>query len=98
MALAVLLRPARIRVPLRTLGRTPVLRNVALLDRVVLLAAVVLRWRGHDAGVDDLPATGDEAHPRPLRPYRFADVADQILFLKPLVPYPDNNTLLCTST
>ena len=59
----VLLRPARVLVLLAVLGRVrfPVFRRLAFLDRLVLLARVMLFGRRHDRRVDDLSAHGEVA-------------------------------------
>lgn len=49
----------------------------------------MLDRRRDDAGIDDLPTAGDEARVCQLATDRLADVADQILLLQPLAPYPD---------
>src|SRR3954462_4019382 len=61
VALAMLLRPARVDVLLRLLVGLPRDRRIAVLDRLVLFAAVALHGRRHDGGVDDLAAHGQVA-------------------------------------
>jgi hypothetical protein len=39
----------------------PVFRRFAFLDRLVILARIVLLWRRHDRCIDDLPAPGEIA-------------------------------------
>src|SRR4051812_6589134 len=56
-----LLRPARVDVLLRLLVGLPRDRRIAVLDRLVLFAAVALHGRRHDGGVDDLAAHGQVA-------------------------------------
>src|SRR5271165_2977919 len=58
-----LLGPARVLVLLAVLGRLgfPIFRRLAFLDRLVLLARVVLLGRRHDRRVDDLPTPGEIA-------------------------------------
>ena len=53
-----LLRPARVLVLLAVLGRLgfPIFRRFAFLDRLVVLARIVLLGCRHDRRVDDLPA------------------------------------------
>src|SRR5258707_4309080 len=62
-ALVVLLRPARVRVLLRILGRLllPSLRRLAGLDRLVLLLRVALLGHRHNRGVNDLAAARNVA-------------------------------------
>jgi hypothetical protein len=59
----VLLRPARVLVLLAVLGRVrfPVFRRLAVLDRFVLFARVMLFGRRHDRCIDDLSAHGEVA-------------------------------------
>ena len=87
--LAVLLGPARLHVLLRPLGGAPVLRDLLLLDRLVLLALVALNRSVDDARIDDLAATRQKARAMQLAAHRRADVADQDLRLEPLAPHPD---------
>jgi hypothetical protein len=56
-------RPARVLVLLAVLGRLgfPVFRHFAFLDRLVVLARIVLLGRRHDRRIDDLPAPGEIA-------------------------------------
>src|SRR5436853_2582806 len=56
-AFAVLLRPACILVFLPVLGRLllPIVRRLAALDGLVLLARVTLSGHRHDGGIDGLP-------------------------------------------
>src|SRR4051794_26303076 len=61
LALAMLLRPARVDVLLRRLVGLPRDRRIAVLDRLVLFAAVALHGRRHEGGVDDLAAHGQVA-------------------------------------
>ena len=61
VALAMLLRPARVDVLLRLLVGLPRDGRIAVLDRLILRAAVALHGRGHDGGVDDLAAHGQVA-------------------------------------
>src|SRR5205823_14066659 len=58
-----LLRPARVLVLLAIFGRLgfPVFRRFAFLERLVVLARIVLLGRRHDRRIDDLPAPGEIA-------------------------------------
>ena len=67
VALAVFLRPGGVGVLLPALGRLPVGRHRALVDQRLLPSAVVLLGGRHQGGVDDLPATRDEAPFEQLR-------------------------------
>lgn len=70
---AVLARPARIHVFLRALGIAPLVRNLILFDARVFLARVALDWCTDDAGIDDLPTTGNTTtRPSPSSATRWA--------------------------
>src|SRR3977135_706110 len=66
-----LLRPARVLVLLAVLGRLgfPVFRRFAFLDRLVVLARIVLLRRRYDRRLDELPAPVEIALvlPAPLK-------------------------------
>src|SRR5215470_17474478 len=76
-ALAMLLGPARILVFLSVLRRLllPILRRLATLDRLVLLARVALSGHRHDAGIDDLTTASDV----PLRTEMLVEPIKQLL-------------------
>lgn len=61
LGLGIFDRPARIPVFLPGPGGVPVLGDTTFLDRDLLLLGVALLGRGHDGGVNDLPAHGQVA-------------------------------------
>ena len=63
MALAMLLGPARISVLLTTLGWLvrPILRDLTILDSLVLVTRILVAGQRHDGSIQDLPAAGDVA-------------------------------------
>jgi hypothetical protein len=93
VALAALLRPAHLYILLLALGLAPVLRDLALFDTVVLLAAVALDRKRDNGAIDDLPLLGVVA----LRGQILAEAVEQGLnqaqLLEPLAKPPRGGSI-----
>src|SRR5467141_3762978 len=90
-ALVVLLRPARVRVLLRILGRLllPSLRCLAGLDRLVLLLRVALLGHRHNRGVNDLAAARNVARGLEMLAEALEQLVDQPGLRQRLAKQPD---------
>src|SRR5712672_1613792 len=90
-ALVVLLRPARVRVLLRILGRLllPSLRRLAGLDRLVLLLRVALLGHRHNRGVNDLAAARNVARGLEMLAEALKQLVDQPGLRQRLAKQPD---------